>query len=334
MTIAVCYLSPEGVVLGADSTSSLLISLTTGLTGYHYFNYNQKVFELGENSTAGVLTWGLGGLGATSYRTLIARLADSVGAKRPATLNDVATRWCDLVWPEYDGFDLVKQCRDLAAKASYVAPATGAGPAPAAAPAPAVPAPPGPAPAAGTAPVAIAAGRGGPPPPAVVPPRTEAEEKQFAQLKSDLVAGFCIAGYWMPDRTPAGYMMVFDPLGKKPAPTKMTGSDAWGAPIMIRRLIVGIDDFLKAELLASGKWTGTQADLDTLAAKYTLGHAILPIRDAVDFVHTMIFSTIKAFKFSNLFQICGGPIELAVITSDRHFRWVQHKTWDSAVEEI
>ena len=41
----------------------------------------------------------------------------------------------------------------------------------------------------------------------------------------------------------------------------------------------------------------------------------------------------KAMKFSDLPQICGGPIEIAVITSDRRFRWVKHKTWDAAIME-
>ena len=53
----------------------------------------------------------------------------------------------------------------------------------------------------------------------------------------------------------------------------------------------------------------------------------------IDFVHACIASTIKAMKFSNLAQICGGPIEIAVITTDRRFRWVRHKEWDAAISE-
>jgi hypothetical protein len=30
---------------------------------------------------------------------------------------------------------------------------------------------------------------------------------------------------------------------------------------------------------------------------------------------------------------CGGPIEIAVITTDRRFRWVRHKDWDVAIAE-
>src|SRR5712671_5580285 len=63
--------------------------------------------------------------------------------------------------------------------------------------------------------------------------------------------------------------------------------------------------------------------------EYTLQHpGTVPIRDAIDFTYTCILSTIKAMKFSNLPQVCGGPIEIAVITNDRNFRWVRHKSLD------
>ena len=62
MTIAMCAVMPEGVVLGADSTSSLFHDST----GFHYFNHNQKIFEVGENSTLGIVTWGMGGIGDVS----------------------------------------------------------------------------------------------------------------------------------------------------------------------------------------------------------------------------------------------------------------------------
>lgn len=57
------------------------------------------------------------------------------------------------------------------------------------------------------------------------------------------------------------------------------------------------------------------------------------MRDAVDYVHSCIYCTIKAMKFSNLSQVCGGPIEVAVITADRRFRWVRHKSWDAAIAD-
>lgn len=100
---------------------------------------------------------------------------------------------------------------------------------------------------------------------------------------------------------------------------------------MILRLLKGCDEGLRQNILSSGKWAGSEQDLNALINQHTLGHAILPIRDAVDFTHACIASTIKALKFSNFSQICGGPIEIAVITVDRNFRWVRHKTWDAAI---
>jgi hypothetical protein len=105
----------------------------------------------------------------------------------------------------------------------------------------------------------------------------------------------------------------------------------WGAPNMIQRLMFGRDGKLRDDLLASGKWNGTPAELDAFLSQYMLATPYLPIRDAIDFTHACIASTIKAMKFSSLPQICGGPIELAVITTDRKFRWVHHKEWDAAI---
>lgn len=102
---------------------------------------------------------------------------------------------------------------------------------------------------------------------------------------------------------------------------------------MIQCLVYGWDARLRNTLLSSNLWTGTANDLDSLLAQQMLSHPILPIRDAIDYVHACIYSTIKAMKFSNLHQICGGPIELAVITTDRKFRWVRHKKWDAAITD-
>jgi hypothetical protein len=128
--------------------------------------------------------------------------------------------------------------------------------------------------------------------------------------------------------------MAFQPLQGKPTPVKLAMTwSFWGAPNMIQRLIFGRDANLRDGLLASGKWSGTAADLDSFLSRYQLATPLLPIRDAIDFTHACIASTIKAMKFSNLPQICGGPIEIAVITTDRRFRWVHHKDWDAAIME-
>jgi hypothetical protein len=299
MTIAMCYLSPEGIVLGADSTSSAPVNPAPGLLGFHYFNFNQKLFELGseaESATLGVLTWGMGGIDEKSYRTLFALLVDDLKKKPPKDVAEVATRWRDQFSQEYSKYKLVAECQSLAAKKAFdpnaATPATDA--------------------------------------------RTKDEEERFIWLKWYLVVGFCIAGYWLPDRTPTAFEILFDPLAKTPPNPQQIPQNHykfWGAPNMIRRLMFGWDEPLKQGILKSGKWTGTDADLTAVLETQKLAYMVLPIRDAIDFVHACVYSTIKALKFSNLFQICGGPIEIAVITSDRKFRWVRHKAWDAAITE-
>ena len=73
-------------------------------------------------------------------------------------------------------------------------------------------------------------------------------------------------------------------------------------------------------------------DLANLANPYRLViTANLPLREAVDWVHASVYATIKAMKFSQLAPVCGGPVEIAVITADRPFRWVRHKKLDTAI---
>ena len=119
----------------------------------------------------------------------------------------------------------------------------------------------------------------------------------------------------------------------RPTPRKLGPNAFWGAPNLILRLMNGYDGDLRSAILNSGHWTGSDTELDSVLAQSALQVPVLPIRDAIDFVYSCIHSTIKALKFSSLNQICGGPIELAVITTDRRFRWVRHKGWDTAITE-
>jgi len=289
MTIAACYVSPEGVVIGADSTTTF-----GGGSQAHYFNHAQKVFEIGENSTLGIVTWGLGNLLTVSHRTLIALFADDLRANPAASVADVATRWTERFWNAYVASPGKLYFDQLNAKLPHDPNAN-------------------------------------PPDPNA---RTSDEETVWEQFRSALVTGFCLGGYVPADRIPAGYYVVFDPMQIKPTPQPITGQFGfWGAPNLIQRLIVGCDDTLRDAILNSGHWSATPQQLNDIIAQQQLSHPLVPIRDAIDFVHACILSTIKAMKFSSLSQICGGPIEIAVITSDRNFRWVKHKRWDAAIME-
>jgi hypothetical protein len=298
LTIAACYVSPEGIVLGADSTSTY-----SGQKGQqHYYNHAQKLFELSnspETGTIAVVTWGLGGLHVNSHRTLLSKLSDDLQKTPAKSMKDIADRWSAQFWSAYSDPNcpiepLLSSCKALAQKSAHDSKA-----------------------------------------PATPAMRTAQEEEEFNNLQMGLLAGFCIGGYVASDRNPEAFEILFKPLANtKPVPTQMPHGPAfWGAPNMIQRLIMGGDDDLKQSIVGSGKWTGSRAELDTLMIQHVLAHPVLPIRDAIDFVHACIYSTIKAFKFSSLSQICGGPIELAVITTDRPFRWVRHKEWDAAIAD-
>lgn len=295
MTIAVAYVSPEGVVLGSDSTASAFSPATTaGQGGFHYFNHNQKVFEIGENSTYALALWGLGSVGFISYRTLIAQLADSFVRKPPTSVLDVANQWVAKLSPEYGRFlGTHARLQQLQAKAPYDP-------------------------------------QYDPPNPNV---RTQVEEKELTDLSLGLGVGFYLGGYHPANRKPEAYRLWFDAKNSTPTPQPIAAWSADGAPNMMQRLLYGYDAGLKAAILGSNSWQGAPADLDAILAGFVLSHPLLPIRDAIDFVHACILSTIKAMKFSSFTQICGGPVELAVITTDRKFRWVRHKVWDAAIVE-
>lgn len=292
MTIAACYLSSEGIVLGADSTSTYALP-----SGNHYFNHGQKIFEIGESSTLGIVTWGLGGLSVGSHRTLVALLADDLKKTKAKSVQDVADRWCAQFWKAYSS-SLPAELA-LYDTLSKMLPFD---------------------------PLAV------PPPPNA---RTKDQEAQFAGLRNTFTVGFCIAGYVIPGRKPEAFEMVFDLANGQPKPTQIAagGQRFWGAPNMIARLLHGYDPALRQAILSSGKWNGTDAELDSLLRKQALTHLPAPIRDAIDFTYACVLSTIKALKFSSFAQTCGGPIEIAVITADRPFRWVRHKSWDAAITE-
>jgi len=104
MTIAACYLSSEGVVLGTDSTSTVFVAGRGTQSGsVHQYNFAQKVFEFGpRGSIVGVALWGLGSLGRKSWRTLVAETADEAYGSKVATLEEVASIVAKSFWKEYE----------------------------------------------------------------------------------------------------------------------------------------------------------------------------------------------------------------------------------------
>jgi hypothetical protein len=262
VTIAACYLSPEGIVLGADSTSTYYLS-----GGEHHFNFAQKLFEIGDNATFGIVTWGLGGLSVGSHRTLVARLGDDLRDKPLGSVFEICERWVDQFWAQYTAAlaQEIQICQMLSARPPFN--------------------------------------------PAANPPlpnsRTVFEEIHLVTLLNTLPVGFCIGGYMLADRKPEAYEVFFHPTASKPIPKPVpTGHSFWGMPTLISRLIKGCGDDVRQAILASGKWQGTPADLDAVIRQHSLAHPeTVPIREAIDFTHACLLTTIKAMKFSHQPQV-------------------------------
>ncbi len=164
--------------------------------------------------------------------------------------------------------------------------------------------------------------------------RSPDEQKMLTDLGDGLQGGFCVAGSLPADRTPAAAEITFHPTAgvSAPVPIPVGPAKFWGVPSIMRRLVYGMDDRIFEDIVASGRWTADRQALIDLVRPHILGQAInLPLREAIDFVYTSIYTTIKALKFSHYPPVCGGPIEIAAITSDRPFRWIRHKRLPEAI---
>lgn len=53
---------------------------------------------------------------------------------------------------------------------------------------------------------------------------------------------------------------------------------------------------------------------------------LLPLQDAVDFAKFLIKTTIDYQRFAIMIPICGGDIDIALITPHEGFKWIQRKT--------
>lgn len=282
VTIAACFVTGEGVVLGADSTTSTVAAANPAAPRQivSHVDHAQKLFELGADSTIGVVTWGLASIEGTSIRTVLAEFDDDIRNNPPADFSALANRWASSFWTLYSQQPIVQQHKLLVNAGTLAGPI-----------------------------------------------------RQAAKVQ--LQAGFGLGGRWG-TRAPQACEVTFDPEGTTPpSPSSIQIGDArfWGFPNIVSRLINGFDPDLGSLVQASGKWSGTNDELQALLRQKAL--PITPnlgVRDAIDVVHTLLSMTVRVIRFTGLPPICGGSIETAVITTDRPFRWVTHKPLNSALE--
>jgi hypothetical protein len=263
MTIAAAYLTSEGVVFGADSTTTII---TSGGVA-QLLNYAQKIFEVGECSRLGICTWGAGRVGMVSHRTLIARLADELDLKK-AKVNDAVHAFMRIVSQEYgDGKNTGK-------------------------------------------------------------------------------VGYLLGGWDPETHLPECYHFVFEPSVQPTiVPVAMGEARFFGCPEFFTRVFRGYDSKLPGNILRELKQLKVYTDKGTIDETFdrafknataplaATGFGDLPIREAIDYIHTYLHITIKVFKFRFGPPICGGPIEIAFVSSDRNFRWVCHKSFERAIYE-
>jgi hypothetical protein len=132
----------------------------------------------------------------------------------------------------------------------------------------------------------------------------------------------------------------------KVTPIRLGTCSFSGNPLFFARVFRGFDPRLPETLLVELKKL-FQSDLlpkdfdrlfNEAFNKSTIpllaaGHQDLPIREAIDFIHSYLHITVKAVKFSFGAPLAGGPIEIGFVSSDRRFRWVKHKKFSSAIIE-
>ena len=83
MTIAISLKVNDGLVLAADSASTLFQSGPTGSNVVNVYNNANKVFNLRKGFPIGALTWGSGGIGNSSISTLLKDLRRKLTGEEP-----------------------------------------------------------------------------------------------------------------------------------------------------------------------------------------------------------------------------------------------------------
>lgn len=163
---------------------------------------------------------------------------------------------------------------------------------------------------------------------------TPDEESDFYGLLNAGSGGYCLAGRVASHGRCQAFEILWGLSLSTPQVTELAQEAPvfWGVPQIMERLVFGFDSPIIAEIIQSGKWTGSREELiDLVLRNQLMSPRLLPIREAIDWVHTVIHTTIRGTKFANWPHWCGGPVELAVITTDRPFRWVRHKSLDAAI---
>jgi len=157
--------------------------------------------------------------------------------------------------------------------------------------------------------------------------------------------GLFLAGYGAGDTEVRCFRIDVPSLQLLPVQMESVHFD--GMPHVVQRLLFGIDEQTEKhfEKLFEGITLDVQSGSDvqkiplvTIIVDCIKGgypkcepDVDMPLRDAIDYVHFLVYSTVKQFKFGHGAKLCGGDIELAVVTLDRGFRRIRRKPLDAFV---
>lgn len=118
-----------------------------------------------------------------------------------------------------------------------------------------------------------------------------------------------------------------DPRPNQPDGRPSFGANWYGQTNALTRLIRGVDVAALSELVKRGvdknliqKW------VDDGVTEYPLVFDGMPIQDAIDFAEYAINITIGWFRFGLGPPLCGGDIDIGVITP-MDFQWAKRKQW-------
>lgn len=109
MTIAISVKVNDGIVLAADSATSIIQRFVNGTSGVvNVYNNANKVFNLYKGLPIGVITWGAGSIGVSSigtlikdYRKILTDIEESKINHDTYTIRDIANGFKDFVFDKY-----------------------------------------------------------------------------------------------------------------------------------------------------------------------------------------------------------------------------------------
>lgn len=105
------------------------------------------------------------------------------------------------------------------------------------------------------------------------------------------------------------------------------GASWFGVHDAIVRLHYGRDNF-GLQLIAD-KFEIDPKELHELLLplQYVVPFAHMPLQDAIEYANYMLNVEIGRFRFTLGPELCGGEVELAAITENQSFEWINRKTW-------